>query len=198
MRMRKAIGLSLALLFAATTAEAKQAHSSPQPANPSVKAKPGKNDTASSRTRRDRHRDSRTIAASSIHRHDRPARRDTTGLPPADEYIGALKAIGAREVGYAAWYGGRHIGRRTSTGERLDAVHATAAHRSLPLHSLVRVTNLKNGRSIVATINDRGPVSHRLLIDLSPRCADALDMRRAGIVSVSIEPVAPAARPPTQ
>ena len=81
---------------------------------------------------------------------------------------------------------------RTASGDRLDAVRATAAHRSLPLHSLVRVTNLKNGRSVIAKINDRGPVSRSLLIDLSPRCAEEIDMKRSGIVTVAIEPVAPA------
>ena len=100
--------------------------------------------------------------------------------------------VGAREVGYAAWYGGRHVGRRTASGERLDAVHATAAHRSLPLNSLVLVTNLRNGRSVLATINDRGPVSHRLLIDVSPSAAAKLDMIRSGIAEVAIEPVAKA------
>ena len=69
------------------------------------------------------------------------------------------------QVGRAAWYGNQHVGRLTASGERLDTVHATAAHRSLPLHSLVRVTNLQNGRSVVVRINDRGPVSRSLLIE---------------------------------
>jgi rare lipoprotein A len=100
--------------------------------------------------------------------------------------------VGKPEIGYAAWYGGRHIGRRTASGDRLDAVRATAAHRSLPLDSLVRVTNLTNGRSVIARITDRGPVSRNLVIDVSPRAAQALDMVRAGIAEVSIELVAPA------
>jgi rare lipoprotein A len=106
-----------------------------------------------------------------------------------------VRVVGRREVGSAAWYGGRHVGRRTASGDRLDAVHATAAHRSLPLHSLVRVTNLNNGRSVIAKITDRGPVSRSLVIDLSPRCAEELDMKRSGIAPVAVEPVAPA--PPT-
>jgi rare lipoprotein A len=68
-------------------------------------------------------------------------------------------------------------------------VHPTAAHRTLPLHSLVRVTNLNNGRSAVVRINDRGPASHALLIDLSPAAAAELDMKRDGLVPVAIEPV---------
>jgi rare lipoprotein A len=60
----------------------------------------------------------------------------------------------------------------------------------LPLYSLVKVTNLNNGRSVVVTINDRGPVSPRLLIDVSPRAADELNMRGDGIIPVAIEQVA--------
>jgi rare lipoprotein A len=120
----------------------------------------------------------------------RHSRRQTARLPSPDRYIGPLRAIGPVAVGAAAWYGGRHVGERTASGERLDTIHATAAHRWLPLHSLVRVTNLRNGRSAIATINDRGPVSRSLLIDLSPRVAKELDMMRAGIAHVSIVPVA--------
>ena len=102
------------------------------------------------------------------------------------------KLPGGGQVGRAAWYGNQHVGRLTSSGERLDTVHATAAHRSLPLHSLVRVTNLQNGRSVIVRINDRGPVSRSLLIDMSPRAAAAIDMIDQGIAQVMIEPVASA------
>ena len=121
------------------------------------------------------------------------ARQEAGQLPPPDRYIGTVHVTGRREIGSAAWYGGYPLGRRTASGERLDAVHPTAAHRSLPLHSLVRVTNLSNGRSIIATINDRGPVSRSLLIDVSPCVADELEMRSAGIATVAVEPVARAA-----
>jgi len=100
-----------------------------------------------------------------------------------------VQAIGPCLLGRAAWYGGRYVGRRTSSGELLDQTHATAAHRTLPLNSLVRVTNLNNGRSVVVRITDRGPVSERLLIDMSPRAADELAMKTAGIVPVSVERV---------
>jgi len=123
---------------------------------------------------------------------------NTGGLPqqrhPGDA-VGAaarlaqLKAVGPRETGRAAWYGGRYVGRRTSSGERLDSTHATAAHRTLPLNALVRVTNLNNGRSVVVRITDRGPVSESLLIDMSPKAAEELEMKAAGIVPVSIERV---------
>lgn len=100
-----------------------------------------------------------------------------------------VRTVGPRETGRAAWYGGRYVGRRTSSGERLDSTHATAAHRTLPLNTLVRVTNLNNGRSVVVRITDRGPVNENLLIDMSPKAAEELAMKAAGIVPVSIEQV---------
>jgi len=106
------------------------------------------------------------------------------------------RPAGGGQVTFASWYGDSFDGRRTASGERFDANSLTAAHRSLPLHSLVRVTNLSNGRSVVCRITDRGPVSQRLLIDVSPSVADELDMKRAGIAKVAIEPVAPAPSAP--
>jgi rare lipoprotein A (peptidoglycan hydrolase) len=101
----------------------------------------------------------------------------------------ALRRVGACQFGAAAWYGGRYIGRATTSGSRLDVEHATAAHRTLPLNSLARVTRLDNGRSVVVRITDRGPVSHELLIDMSPKAADQLDMKDAGVVRVAVEQV---------
>jgi rare lipoprotein A (peptidoglycan hydrolase) len=190
MRMRQTIGLSLALLFMSVTAIAKDADARRDHPAPNVKSKSLKAATAAGK------RGGRQQVRGKVPRHADPERRQADELPPPDEYIGQLQVIGRREIGAAAWYGGRHLGRRTADGERLDAVHATAAHRSLPLHSLVRVTNLNNGHSVVARITDRGPVSHSLLIDVSPRVAEVLDMKHAGIVTVAVEPVAPAADPP--
>jgi rare lipoprotein A (peptidoglycan hydrolase) len=195
MRMRKTIGLSLALLFVSATAIAKEADARRDHPVSSLKSKSEKANAAAKRAGR-QDQAHRKADARSQPRHAVPARRQASRLPPPDEYIGPLQVIGRREIGAAAWYGGRHLGRRTADGERLDAVHATAAHRSLPLHSLVRVTNLNNGHSVVARITDRGPVSHSLLIDVSPRVAEALDMKRAGIVTVAVEPVAEAPDPP--
>jgi rare lipoprotein A (peptidoglycan hydrolase) len=100
-----------------------------------------------------------------------------------------VRPIGKTETGTAAWYGGHYIGQRTSSGTRLDSVNPTCAHRTLPLNSLVRVTNLKNGRSVVVRVTDRGPVSTSLLIDMSPRAADELRMKEAGLVPVKVEQV---------
>jgi rare lipoprotein A len=119
----------------------------------------------------------------------RPDRYRVANASDGEAKIINVKAIGPCLIGSAAWYGGRYIGRRTSSGEPLDQIHATAAHRTLPLNSLVRVTNLSNGRSVVVRITDRGPVSERLLIDMSPRAADELAMKTAGIVPVSVEQV---------
>ncbi len=196
MRMRRTIGLSLALLFVSATAMAKEADARRDHPVPSIKSKSVKANTAAGKRTGRQHQVHNKVVARSLPRHALPGRRQAARLPPPDEYIGPLQVIGRREIGAAAWYGGRHLGRRTADGERLDAVHATAAHRSLPLHSLVRVTNLSNGHSVVARINDRGPVSHSLLIDVSPKVAEVLDMKRAGIVTVAVEPVAPAPDPP--
>ncbi|HTW53581.1 MAG TPA: septal ring lytic transglycosylase RlpA family protein [Stellaceae bacterium] len=118
---------------------------------------------------------------------------DMSGNPPRDKIVepGALciRPAGKVETGTAAWYGGTYIGRRTSSGSPLDTTHLTAAHRTLPLNSLARVTNLQNGRSVVVRVTDRGPISTSLLIDMSPRAADELQMKHAGLVPVRVEPV---------
>src|SRR5712672_2366113 len=100
---------------------------------------------------------------------------------------------GTTLFGKAAWY--NFVGRQTANGEILDTFTATAAHRSLPLASYAKVTNLGNGHSVVVKINDRGPYTRGRILDLSPRAADALDMKRAGVAAVVLEPVVMA--PPT-
>jgi rare lipoprotein A len=141
---------------------------------------------------------SAAAAAATADARDGAATRGTAGFGAPDRYIApaaqraSMQVVGRREIGRASWYGNYHVGRKTATGERLDTVHPTAAHRTLPLQSMVKVTNLNNGRSVVVTINDRGPVSRRLLIDVSPRAADELKMRHDGIVPVAIEQIAAA------
>ena len=103
------------------------------------------------------------------------------------------RTTGTTLVGKAAWY--NFVGRRTTSGEILDTVTTTAAHRSLPLASYAKVTNLGNGHSIVVKINDRGPYTRGLILDLSPRAADALDMKRIGVAEVVIEPLVNQAGP---
>jgi len=104
-----------------------------------------------------------------------------------------VRVVGSRQFGKAAWYD--LVGKHTASGEILDTVAATAAHRSLPLASFAKVTNLDNGHWVVVKINDRGPYTRGRILDLSPRAADALDMKRAGVAAVFVEPVIQAARP---
>ncbi len=91
------------------------------------------------------------------------------------------------EIGQASWYGRWHHGRRTASGETFDMNKLTAAHRSLPLGTNVRVTNLGNGRFIDVTINDRGPYVGARVIDLSRQAARELRMEREGLATVLIE-----------
>ncbi|HTZ37980.1 MAG TPA: septal ring lytic transglycosylase RlpA family protein [Stellaceae bacterium] len=153
------------------------------PERPLAVAPPAAQRTAAQRTAA--HRIAERGAADA--RADARARR--RHLAAADDAAPAVRSAGRAETGTAAWYGGRYVGRRTTSGERLDTVHPTAAHRTLPLNSLVRVTNLHNGRSVICRITDRGPVSPSLLIDMSPRAAEELAMKKAGLVPVKVEPV---------
>jgi len=89
--------------------------------------------------------------------------------------------------GKASWYGGRLHGRKTASGERFNKDAMTAAHRTLPFGSRVRVTNLANGRTVVVRINDRGPFGRGRIIDLSEAAARALQMIRSGVVRVVVE-----------
>ena len=107
---------------------------------------------------------------------------------PADAYLGPVHTTGKSEIGRAAWY--NWVGSRTASGEILDWITPTAAHRSLPLASYAKVTNLDTGRAVVVKINDRGPYRRRFIIDLSPRAAEEIGVVRSGIAAVSVEPIA--------
>lgn len=91
-----------------------------------------------------------------------------------------------RAVGVASWYGGPYHGRRTANGEVFDMNALTAAHPTLPLPSLVRVTNFENGRSLVLRVNDRGPFVKDREIDLSRAAAQALGFERQGLARVQV------------
>jgi rare lipoprotein A len=90
------------------------------------------------------------------------------------------------ETGKASWYGRFHHGKATASGERFDMNAMTAAHRTLPLGTHVRVTNLANGRSVDVRINDRGPAVADRVIDLSYAAARALGGVGDGVFSVRI------------
>ncbi len=91
------------------------------------------------------------------------------------------------EEGTASWYGPKFHGRMTASGEKYDKHEMTAAHRTLPMPSIVRVTNLGNGRAVKVRVNDRGPFSKRRIIDLSQAAAEELDMIRTGTARVRVE-----------
>ncbi len=91
------------------------------------------------------------------------------------------------QVGIASWYGEFFRGRKTANGERFDPAGLTAAHRSLPLGTVVKVTNLENGKKVIVRINDRGPYVGGRIIDLSRAAAQEIGMIRKGIVKVKIE-----------
>lgn len=94
---------------------------------------------------------------------------------------------GYDKTGIASYYGARHHGKRTASGEPFNQHALTAAHRSLPFGTRVRVTNLSNDKSVVVRINDRGPHTGGRLIDLSRQAAQELDMLRSGTAKVRIQ-----------
>jgi rare lipoprotein A len=99
-----------------------------------------------------------------------------------------------QETGIASWYGPKFDGNLTANGEVFDQYGLTAAHRTLPMPSMVRVTNLENGRSIVVRVNDRGPFKNGRIIDLSTRSAQLLGFQRIGTAKVLVEILEPESR----
>lgn len=91
------------------------------------------------------------------------------------------------ETGIASWYGKKFHGRKTANGAVYNMNQLTAAHKTLPMPSEVRVTNLENGRSITVTVNDRGPFVNGRIIDLSRRAAQLLGMQRQGTAKVRVQ-----------
>jgi rare lipoprotein A len=197
MHMRRTIGMSVALLLISAAAMAKtpeksQNHHPGQPHG----AKPQKAEhrTGNRLVVSNKRAHSRAPARYATHHAASPQYRRAISSPIAndsgdapDPYLASGPELAGKEIGKAAWY--NLVGRYTSTGERLDTVTATAAHRTLPLSSYAKVTNLDSGRSVIVKINDRGPQTQRFIIDLSPRAADELNMKRAGVASVMVEPI---------
>jgi rare lipoprotein A len=91
------------------------------------------------------------------------------------------------QVGTASWYGSYFHGKETASGEPFNMYDLTAAHPSLPLGTYVKVTNLRNGRSLVVRVNDRGPVVEGRIIDLSYAAARELDFKKQGIQRVRLD-----------
>lgn len=107
----------------------------------------------------------------------------TTGQKPIE------REVGYQEVGIASWYGGEFHGRRTANGEIYDMHGLSAAHRTLPLGTIVKVTRMENGRSVELRVNDRGPFVRGRVLDLSYGAATQLGMIGPGTTQVRIEVV---------
>ncbi|MFZ2406364.1 MAG: septal ring lytic transglycosylase RlpA family protein [Methylobacter sp.] len=93
--------------------------------------------------------------------------------------------------GVASWYGPEFHGKKTASGEIYDMYAMTAAHKTLPISSYARVTNLENQRSVIVRINDRGPFHGNRVMDLSYAAAQKLDLQQAGTGAVEIKAIAP-------
>ena len=91
------------------------------------------------------------------------------------------------QQGHASWYGKFHQGQRTASGESYDMNQLTAAHRTLPFGTVVRVTEIDSGKSVKVRINDRGPHVKNRIIDLSARAATELGIKSDGVANVRIE-----------
>jgi rare lipoprotein A len=103
---------------------------------------------------------------------------------------GSGHAVLASDEGKASYYHDRFHGRKTASGEVYDKDDHTGAHRSYPFGSVVRVTSLKNGKSVIVRINDRGPHVDARVIDLSRAAAEEIDMIRDGVVNVRLDVLA--------
>ena len=120
----------------------------------------------------------------------------TVGAAPATKgprstKTGPPKPDKAYQIGRASWYGKPFHGRTTASGEPYDMFQFTASHRYLPLGTWVKVTNLRNGRSVMVRINDRGPVPESRIIDLSYGAAAMLEFRNVGDERVQLDLVTP-------
>ncbi len=98
-----------------------------------------------------------------------------------------IDARGYDQKGDASYYGARHHGKRTASGEPFDQNALTAAHRQLPFGTRVKVTNLDNDKSVIVRINDRGPHTRGRLIDLSRAAAEQIGMVRSGTAPVRVQ-----------
>ena len=112
---------------------------------------------------------------------------EITGLHPIRTIARPLAALTNPLRGIATWYGSVLHGHKTASGETFDENELTAAHRTLPLGTLVRVTDLRSRRSVVVRINDRGTLAPGRIIDLSSAAAEQLGILRAGTAPVKLE-----------
>lgn len=141
---------------------------------------------------------------SSISRNEAPAGLATAGpVAFAKPFAGPPYQVAGKwyvpahepnydEVGIASWYGPTFHGKASANGETFDEMAMTAAHPTLPIPSLVRVTNLENGKTVIVRLNDRGPFVDDRIIDLSKAAGGALDLHGKGTAKVRVQYVGPA------
>ena len=91
------------------------------------------------------------------------------------------------QYGNASWYGGKFHGRKTASGERFNKHSFTGAHKKLPFGSIIRVTNLRNGKDVYIRVNDRGPFVKGRIVDLSLAAAEAISFNGRGVIRVKVE-----------
>ncbi len=121
-----------------------------------------------------------TVSSATAHSTERSRDNADPHAPKAHKWM---------QVGKASWYGRKFQGHKTASGEAFDLNMLTCAHRSLPIGTLVRVTNLRNRRSIMVRVNDRGPVPAGVVVDLSYRAAKSLGFNGRGSERVRLEKV---------
>ncbi|MDO9270325.1 MAG: septal ring lytic transglycosylase RlpA family protein [Methylobacter sp.] len=130
-----------------------------------------------------------TTAPSRHHSRLNVGSSDTTNT--ADEENLLPRIARYLKQGIASWYGSDFHGKKTASGEIYDMYAMTAAHKTLPISSYARVTNLENQRSVIVRINDRGPYHGNRVMDLSYAAAQKLDLEQAGTGAVEIKAIAP-------
>ncbi|WP_228040266.1 septal ring lytic transglycosylase RlpA family protein [Nodosilinea sp. LEGE 07088] len=118
---------------------------------------------------------------------DAPPLARVEGLPEPSVSASQVSVVASTVSGMASWYGPGFHGRRSASGEVFNQNALTAAHRTLPFGTQVRVTNLANGQSVVVRINDRGPFGHGRIIDLSAAAASNIGLRASGVARVQLE-----------
>jgi len=187
-RRRFAAGLLQALVFGLAGCHKKPqvAH---QPPPPSVQT------SASHAATTPAHASNGSAGSNAAARPNPAAKPDAaTTVPQATQPVPRGNPVSS-EVGLASWYGPPYTNRKAADGSVYDQNAMTAAHRTLPMGSLARVTNLTNNQSVVVKITDRGPFVDGRIIDLSLAAAKAVDLYRAGVAKVRVEAYAPPERP---
>jgi rare lipoprotein A len=102
----------------------------------------------------------------------------------------AVDHSGRRQQGHASYYAPKFTGRRTAAGGHFDPNSDSAASKTLPLGTTAKVTNLENGRTATVTVQDRGPHLAGRIVDVSPRTADRLALKKSGVSPVAVDPIA--------